>query len=239
MPAPGDARRERLARARLYVVMGARQAEGDLTGFLDAVLDAGADIVQLREKEAEAGDLLRWSEVFRAAADRHGALFVINDRPDLALAAGADGVHLGQNDLPAAWARRVIGPDLLIGLSTHAPAEFDAAPSEADYLCTGPVYETPTKAGRPATGLEYVRHAAARERDGSEARPWFAIGGIGPQTLPDVVEAGASRIAVVRAVTDAPIPQLLCWRLRAELLGLGPVSDLPTRAGSRRKQNPR
>ena len=122
--------------------------------------------MQLREKEAEAGDLLRWSAVFRAAADRHGALFVINDRPDLALAAGADGVHLGQNDLPAAWARMVIGPDLLIGLSTHAPAEFDAAAPEADYLCTGPVYETPTKAGRPATGLEYIRHAAARERDG-------------------------------------------------------------------------
>ena len=127
MPAPGDARRERLARARLYVVTGARQAEGDLPEFLDAVLGAGADIVQLREKEAEAGDLLRWSGVFRAAADRHGALFVVNDRPDVALAAGADGVHLGQNDLPATWARRVVGPDLLIGLSTHAPAEFDAA----------------------------------------------------------------------------------------------------------------
>ena len=239
MPAPGDARRERLARARLYVVMGARQAEGDLTGFLDAVLDAGADIVQLREKEAEAGDLLRWSEVFRAAADRHGALFVINDRPDLALAAGADGVHLGQNDLPAAWARRVIGPDLLIGLSTHAPAEFDAAPSEADYLCTGPVYETPTKAGRPATGLEYVRHAAARERDGSEARHWFAIGGIGPETLPDVVEAGASRIAVVRAVTDAHDPAAAVWRLRAELLGLGPAESPDPRGVESATQNPR
>jgi len=220
MPDPGDARRERLARARLYVVTGARQAEDDLIGFLDAVLDAGADIVQLREKDAEAGDLLRWCTAFRAAADRHGALFVVNDRPDLALAAGADGVHLGQNDLPAVWARRVIGPDVLIGLSTHAPAEFDAAPPEADYLCTGPVHETPTKAGRPATGLEFVRHAAARERDGSEARPWFAIGGIDQQTLPDVVEAGASRLAVVRAVGGASDPAAAVRRLVAELNGL-------------------
>ncbi len=220
MPAPGDARRERLARARLYVVTGAREAERDLPEFLAAVLGAGADIVQLREKEAEAGDLLRWSEVFRAAADRHGALFVVNDRPDLALAAGADGVHLGQNDLPPAWARRVVGPGVLIGLSTHAPAEFDAAPSDADYVCVGPVYETPTKAGRPATGLEYVRHAAARERNGSELRPWFAIGGIDPQTLPDVVEAGASRIAVVRAVTGAREPGAAVRRLVAEVKGL-------------------
>ena len=220
MPAPGDARRERLARARLYVVTGAREAERDLPEFLAAVLGAGADIVQLREKEAEAGDLLRWSEVFRAAADRHGALFVVNDRPDLALAAGADGVHLGQNDLPPAWARRVVGPGVLIGLSTHAPAEFDAAPSDADYVCVGPVYETPTKAGRPATGLEYVRHAAARERDGSELRPWFAIGGIDPRTLPDVVEAGASRIAVVRAVTGAREPGAAVRRLVAEVKGL-------------------
>ncbi len=220
MPAPGDARRERLARARLYVVTGARQGERDLPEFLDAVLDAGADIVQLREKDAEAGDLLRWSRVFRKAADRHGALFVVNDRPDLALAAGADGVHLGQNDLPPAWARRVVGPEVLIGLSTHAPAEFDAASAEADYLCTGPVYETPTKAGRPATGLEYVRHSAARERDGSEPRPWFAIGGIDPQTLPDVVEAGASRIAVVRAVGGAGDPAAAVQCLVAGLKGL-------------------
>lgn len=220
MPGPGDARRERLSRARLYVVTGARQAEGDLSGFLDAVLDAGTDIVQLRDKEAEAGDLLRWSAVFRAAADRHGALFVVNDRPDLALAAGADGVHLGQNDLPAAWARRVVGPDLLIGLSTHAPAEFDAAAFEADYLCTGPVYETPTKEGRLATGLEYVRHAAARERDGSEPRPWFAIGGIDQHILPDVVEAGASRIAVVRAVGGAGDPAAAVRHLVAGVKGL-------------------
>ena len=108
------------------MVTGARQAQGDLAAFLDAVLEAGADIIQLREKDAEAGDILRWSAVFRAAADRHGALFVVNDRADLAVAAGADGVHLGQNDLPPSWARQVVGPDVVIGLSTHSTAEFDA-----------------------------------------------------------------------------------------------------------------
>jgi thiamine-phosphate pyrophosphorylase len=199
MPSPGDGRRERLARARLYVVTGARREQGDLGAFLAAVLDAGADIVQLREKDAEAGDILRWSQGFRAAADRHGALFVINDRPDVAVASGADGVHLGQNDLPPAWARRVVGPDMLIGLSTHSPAEFDAAAPEADYLCVGPLFATPTKPGRAATGLEIVTHAASRARDGTEQRPWFAIGGVDVASLPGVGAAGATRVVVVRA----------------------------------------
>ena len=216
----GDTRRDRLARARLYLVTDARTAQGDLAAFLDAVLGAGVDVVQLRQKDAEAGDLLRWSTGFRAAADRYEALFIINDRPDVAVAARADGVHVGQNDLPVTWARRVVGPDLLIGLSTHAPAEFDVGATEADYLCAGPVYETPTKAGRPPTGLEYVRHAAARERDGMEERPWFAIGGIDTQTLPDAIEAGASRVAVVRAVGGAGDPAAAVRRLLAELRGL-------------------
>ena len=199
MPGKGDRRRERLARARLYVVTGAREEQGDLVAFLATVLEAGADIVQLRQKDAEAGDILRWSSDFRVAADRYGALFVINDRPDLATAAGADGVHLGQNDLPPAWARRVVGPDVIIGLSTHSVAEFDAGAPEADYLCAGPLYATPTKPGRPATGLGIVSHATSRERDGSEQRPWFAIGGIDAESLPGVVSAGAARIVVVRA----------------------------------------
>jgi thiamine-phosphate pyrophosphorylase len=199
MPGKGDRRRERLARARLYVVTGAREEQGDLAAFLATVLEAGADIVQLRQKDAEAGDILRWSSDFRVAAHRYGALFVINDRPDLATAAGADGVHLGQNDLPPAWARRVVGPDVIIGLSTHSVAEFDAGAPEADYLCAGPLYATPTKPGRPATGLGIVAHATSRERDGSEQRPWFAIGGIDAESLPDVVSAGAARIVVVRA----------------------------------------
>ncbi len=203
MPGRDEARRERLARARLYVVTGARQAEGDRAAFLETVLGAGADIIQLREKDAEAGDILRWSADFRAAADRHGALFVINDRADLAVAAGADGVHVGQNDLPPAWARRVIGHEMIIGLSTHSGMEFDAGDPEADYLCVGPLYATPTKPGRPATGLGIVEHAAARARDGRERRPWFAIGGIDAASLTEVVAAGADRIAVVRAVAGA------------------------------------
>jgi thiamine-phosphate pyrophosphorylase len=203
MPSPGDRRRERLARARLYVVTGAREEHGDLAAFLASVLEAGADIIQLREKDAEAGDILRWSRDFRAAADQHGALFVINDRPDVAVASGADGVHLGQNDLPPAWARRVVGPDVLIGLSTHSAAEFDAAAPEADYLCVGPLFATPTKPGRPATGLQIVTHAASRERDRTERRPWFAIGGIDAASLPAVGVAGATRVVVVRAAAGA------------------------------------
>jgi thiamine-phosphate pyrophosphorylase len=222
MPGLGDQRRERLARARLYVVTGAREEQGDLETFLNAVLEAGADIVQLREKGAEAGDLLRWSKAFRAAADRYGAVFVMNDRPDVAIAAGADGVHLGQNDLPAGSARQLIGPEMLIGLSTHSPAEFDAGAPEADYLCAGPIYATPTKPGRPATGLEIVTHAAARQRDGTELRPWFAIGGIDTQLLPRVIEAGAARIVVVRAVAG-PDPGASVKALLAALAG-SPVS---------------
>ena len=203
MPSPADSRRERLARAQLYVVTGAREEQGDLAAFLASVLEAGADIIQLRDKDAEAGDILRWSQDFRAAADRYGALFVINDRPDVAVASGADGVHLGQNDLPPAWARRVVGPDLLMGLSTHSPAEFDAGAPEADYLCVGPIFSTPTKPGRPATGLEIVVHAASRERDGTEQRPWFAIGGVDVASLPAVGAAGATRVVVVRAAAGA------------------------------------
>ena len=205
-------RRSVLAAARLYVITGARETRGDLPEFLEAVLSAGAAMVQLREKEAEAGDLLRWGAAFRDAAERHGALFVVNDRPDVALALGADGVHLGQTDLPAAFVRDMVGPDVLIGLSTHNDAQLAAAPTEADYVCVGPVHETPTKPGRPATGLELVRVAAERER-----RPWFAIGGIDRETLPAVVAAGARRIVVVRAVTDAPDPAAAARELLAGL----------------------
>src|ERR1700730_5694864 len=210
MPSPGDRRRERLARALLYVVTGARQGQGDLAAFLAAVLEAGADIIQLREKDAEAGDLLRWSDDFRVAADRYGALFLVNDRPDVAIAAGADGVHLGQNDLPPAWARRMVGADLLIGLSTHAIAEFDAGAPEADYLCVGPLSDTPTKPGRAATGLEIVTHAASRARDGVETRPWFAIGGGHGMSLPRGraaagPDSGASVRALVEGLASSPV----------------------------------
>lgn len=192
-------RRERLERARLYVVTGLRP---DLGEFLEEILSAGVDIVQLREKEAEAGDLIRRGQTFRRAADRHGALFILNDRPDVALALAADGVHLGQDDLPPVPARAILGPDAIIGVSTHAPDQWDTAPVEADYLCAGPVWETPTKPGRPAAGLDYIRHAA----NSAERRPWFAIGGINERNLPEVIEAGATRIVVVRAVTNATDP---------------------------------
>ncbi len=190
----------------------ARQRRGDLAEFLEAILAAACDIVQLREKDVEARDLLRWGETFREAASRHGALFVVNDRPDVALALQADGVHLGQNDLPAEVARRILGPDAIIGLSCHTPEQQDAAPAEADYVTAGPVHATPTKPGRPGTGLGLVRRASATVK-----RPWFAIGGINAETLPAVVEAGATRIVVVRAVTDAPDPAAVVKRLLAGL----------------------
>jgi thiamine-phosphate pyrophosphorylase len=190
-------RRSRLTRSRLYVVSDARREQGDLPEFLDAILGAGVDIVQLREKGAEAGDLIRWGMVFKEAAEAHGALFIVNDRPDLAGALDADGVHLGQDDLPPEVARRILGLDAVIGVSTHSPEQFDTAPAEADYLCAGPVWETPTKPGRPATGLDLIRYAAKS----GEERPWFAIGGINEGNVPEVIDAGAIRIVVVRAVT--------------------------------------
>ncbi len=194
------------------MVSDARAAEGDLPEFLERILSAGVDIVQLREKNAEAGDLLRWSSIFRDVASRHDALFMINDRADVALAAGADGVHLGQNDLPAGVARRILGSDALIGLSCHSSEDHAAAPTDADYLTAGPVFATPTKPGRPGTGMGLVRSAAVHV-----TRPWFAIGGIDPATVEPVVRAGATRIVVVRAVTDAPDPAVAVRQLLAEV----------------------
>jgi thiamine-phosphate pyrophosphorylase len=208
-------RRTRLAAARLYVVTDARTDHQDLDEFLDAILGAGVDVVQLRAKEAEAGDLMDWGSEFRDAADRYGALFIVNDRPGVALALEADGVHLGQNDLPASIARRILGPDAIIGLSTNRPEQWDAAPPEVDYLCGGPVWETPTKEGRPAAGLDYLRYAAAS----GERRPWFAIGGINESNVEEVVAAGATRIVVLRAVGDAPDPAAAARVLRACLPG--------------------
>jgi thiamine-phosphate pyrophosphorylase len=203
-------RRERLASSRLYVVTGARP---DLAAFLEAIMGAGVDVVQLREKEAEAGELLRWGETFREAAERHGALFIVNDRPDVAFALDADGVHLGQNDLPPSVAREILGEDAIIGLSTHSPEQWDAATPEADYLCIGPVWETPTKPGRPAAGLGAVRHAAVS----GEERPWFASGGITEANLVEVLDAGATRIVVVRAVTESRDPDSTVARLMGSL----------------------
>jgi thiamine-phosphate pyrophosphorylase len=207
--------RARLAAARLYLCADARQREGDLAAFLDAVLPAGVDIVQLRQKGLEAGEELRFLEVFRAACDRHGALLAVNDRADLAFAAGADVLHVGQGDLRPAVARQIVGPGPLIGLSTHSEAEAAEAASDQviDYFCAGPVWPTPTKPGRPAPGLGLVSYAAGL----AATRPWFAIGGIDEGNLGDVLEAGARRIVVVRALTDAPDPGAAAARMAARL----------------------
>lgn len=168
------------------------------------MLGAGVDIVQLRQKNLEAGEELALLEVFRAAADRHGALLAVNDRADVAYAAGADILHVGQGDLPVTTARAILGPGPVLGLSTHARHETRAAATaeEVDYFCTGPVWPTPTKPGRPAPGLPLVRYAASLRTD----RPWFAIGGIDLGNLDQVLEAGARRVVVVRAITDAADP---------------------------------
>ena len=193
------AARERLRRARLYLVV-----EAAAEPVLGPALRGGVDMVQLRDKDAGDDELLRAAARFRTICDEHGALFWLNDRPDLAVKAGADGVHVGQDDTPVAQVRSVVGPEMLIGLSTHSPQQFDAAlRSGADQLSVGPVWETPTKAGRPAAGLEYVRYAAAH---GGEL-PWFAIGGIDLDNVGEVVAAGARRVVVVRAIRDADEPE--------------------------------
>jgi thiamine-phosphate pyrophosphorylase len=209
----GAGRRERLAASRLYLCTPIRP---DLAEFADAVLGAGVDLIQLRDKQAEAGPLLEASAVLRAAAERHDALFAINDRADIALAAGADVLHLGQDDLPLTWARRILGEDVLLGRSTHDLAQATKAAAEPwDYLVAGPVWATATKPGRPATGTALVEAVAALD----PPQPWFAIGGITPGNLPEVTAAGATRIVVVRAITDAPDPATATRTLRDRLTG--------------------
>jgi thiamine-phosphate pyrophosphorylase len=180
--------------SHLYLITPARP---DLEAFLEAAVRGGVDIVQLREKELPDGELLPRLHVAREVTRRLGVPLVVNDRPDLAQLCGADFVHVGQDDMPVAAARSFgVG----VGLSTHAPEEIDE--SDADYIGVGPVYETPTKEGRPAVGLDLVRYAAAHAR-----QPWFAIGGIDETNVADVVAAGATRVAVVRAIGDATDPE--------------------------------
>jgi thiamine-phosphate pyrophosphorylase len=206
--------RERLAGAKLYLCTDSRRAQGDLAEFLDAALRGGVDIVQLREKGLEARAELALLEVFADAARRHGALWAVNDRADLAAVSHTDVLHLGQDDLPVPAARRIIGAGPLVGRSTHDRDQVDAAEKEpdVDYFCVGPTWPTPTKPGRPAPGLDLTRYAAH-----VATRPWFAIGGIDEARLDAVIEAGARRVVVVRAITAAADPEAAARALRARL----------------------
>jgi len=201
--------RERIAGARLYLVCDARPRE-----FLTAAIRGGVDVIQLRDKALSDDGLVTAAREFRAAADAHGALFVLNDRPDLVAACGADGVHVGQDDGSPAFARATVGPDAIVGRSTHAPEQADAAESDpdVDYLAVGPVHATPTKPGRPAAGLGYVEYAAAHAR-----KPWFAIGGLHAGNVAEVVARGATRVVVVRAITEASDPEAAARSLRLAL----------------------
>jgi thiamine-phosphate pyrophosphorylase len=202
----------RLATASLYLCTDARRERGDLAEFTDAALAGGVDIIQLRDKGSpgeqqfgplEARQELEALQVLADAARRHGALFAVNDRADIAVAAGADVLHLGQDDLPPDVARGFVG-DRVIGRSTHDADQVRAAVADdVDYFCVGPCWPTPTKPGRPAPGLDLVRAAAGLGTD----KPWFAIGGIDAERLPEVIDAGARRVVVVRAITGADDPR--------------------------------
>jgi thiamine-phosphate pyrophosphorylase len=208
-------RHARLRAARLYLVCPDLDPDR-----LRGALRGGVDLVQLRMKDAADDAILRAAGPFREACDEAGALFVLNDRPDLVEATGADGVHVGQDDAGVSDARAAVGPDRIVGVSTHAPDDLEAAADDgADYAGVGPVHATPTKPGREAVGLDYVRHAAASAR-----LPWFAIGGVDAVTVAHVAAAGATRIAVVRAITEADDPEAAARVLRSAL-------DAPEHAG--------
>lgn len=203
----GDQIRIRLASARLYLCTDARRDRGDLAELAEAALSGGVDVIQVRDKGGEALEAkqeLAALDVLAEACARHDALLAVNDRADIALAADADVLHLGQDDLPVRWARRIVGEEMAIGRSTHDEAQARAAAHEpgVDYFCVGPCWPTPTKPGRPAPGLDLVRYAAGL----GTSRPWFAIGGIDLDRLAEVTSAGASRVVVVRAITAADDP---------------------------------
>ena len=216
----GIDRRARLARSRLYLVLEARPHGADPTPLLEAALRGGADIVQLRDKDLGDDDLVRAAQPFRRACDAHGALFVLNDRPDLVGRTGADGVHVGRGDMPFGEARRLVGPDRIVGLSAMTSAELDGEP---DYFGVGAIFGTPTKPDSAAGGLELVR--AARD---TLRVPWFAIGGIDEDTIEEVVAHGSPGVAVVRAVRDAADPEAAARRLRT---ALPPSGVVVTRGG--------
>lgn len=198
---------ERLEGRRLYLCTGDRP---DLEDFLAACIRGGVDLVQLRDKVLDARGLLRRAAVARAVCADAEVPFILNDRPDLALEVGADGVHVGQDDAPPSLARRLLGPDAIVGLSTHAPAELDASHDEpVDYVSAGPVSPTPTKPGRPGTGLDYLTYAAS-----VATRPFFVTGGVTPESLPAMLAAGARRFVVVRYLTESEDPEAGATALR-------------------------
>jgi thiamine-phosphate pyrophosphorylase len=199
--------RERLATARLYLVTPARPR-----AWIEAAIRGGVDLIQLRDKTLDDDGIVEAAREFRDT----DALFILNDRPDLVEACGADGVHVGQDDESPAAARAEVGPDRIVGRSTHAPDQAKAADEDdaVDYLAIGPVHATPTKPGRPAAGLHYVAHAAS-----AVSKPWFAIGGLDAGNVHEVVERGATRIVVVRAITEAEDPEAAARALRAALEG--------------------
>lgn len=206
-------RLERLGGARLYLILEASPGGRDAVPIVEAALRGGVDVVQLREKELPDGEIVAVARRIAAACNRAGALFVLNDRPDLAADCGADGVHVGQDDVPPSEARRLAGAGRFVGLSTHSLAQIAAAHhSGVDYIGVGPVWETATKPGRPAVGLELVVEAASSAR-----LPWFAIGGIDLANLARVREAGARRVAVVRAIRDAADPEAAARTFRSAL----------------------
>jgi thiamine-phosphate pyrophosphorylase len=199
---------DRLGRARLYLVCDGRSGE-----FLDAALRGGVDIVQLRMKDSSDERIVAVAERFANACAAHDALFILNDRPDLMAAAGADGVHLGQDDTPVSRARSIVGPDRIVGLSTHTPEQIEAARDmDVDYIGVGPVHATPTKPGRPAVGYSLVSYAAMHA-----SVPFFAIGGIAVENVAHAAAAGAERVAVVRALTEADDPERTASELRAAI----------------------
>ncbi|WP_053615291.1 thiamine phosphate synthase [Nocardiopsis sp. NRRL B-16309] len=212
----GTSLRKRLDASLLYLCTDARTGRGDLAEFADAALAGGVDIIQLRDRGLDAREEIAALEVLRGACERHGALLAVNDRADIARAVRADVLHLGQRDLPVPMARDVVGADPVIGRSNNDPEAAAASAEEpgSDYFCVGPVWETPTKPGRPAAGLELVERAAALGTD----RPWFAIGGIDSDNIGQVLDAGARRVVVVRAITEAEDPRAAAAVLRARLV---------------------
>jgi thiamine-phosphate pyrophosphorylase len=227
---PLERRRARLAGARLYLICDATPGGRPLEDVLAPALRGGVDVFQLRCKDATDAEILEAAAVAHEWCEVAGALFILNDRPDLVAAAGADGVHVGQDDTPVAEARALAGPDALVGLSTHSPEQVDAAAAAGvDYIGVGPVHVTPTKPGRPAVGAELVTYAARNAQ-----MPWFAIGGVDETTIDTVMAAGANRVAVVRAIAEAVDPEAVTRRLQHRLEVGPPDARRPRKSSEER-----